>query len=139
MMSCAGNTWVKTPAMDYIAENGIRFTRAYATNPVCSPSRVSFITGRFPSEFRDNNDNPVKENVGSMKIPKVSEDISNTTIAAYLKKAGYNLVYGGKEHLPKPLLPVTLGFTDITDNERDELATKAANFIKSKPVRNNFV
>ncbi len=36
MMSCAGNKWLKTPAMDYIAANGIRFTRAYTTNPVCS-------------------------------------------------------------------------------------------------------
>ncbi len=33
MMSCAGNKYLKTPAMDYIANSGIRFTRAYATNP----------------------------------------------------------------------------------------------------------
>ena len=48
MMSCAGNEYLETPAMDYIAENGIRFTRAYTTNPVCSPARVSLMTGRFP-------------------------------------------------------------------------------------------
>ena len=46
MMSCAGNQWLKTPAMDYIAGNGIRFTRAYTTNPVSSPARVSLMTGR---------------------------------------------------------------------------------------------
>ena len=57
MMSCAGNKYLKTPAMDYIAENGIRFTRAYTTNPVCSPARVSMMTGRFPgshSTFQSN-------------------------------------------------------------------------------------
>ena len=39
MMSCAGNPHLKTPAMDYLAENGMRFTRAYTTNPVCVPAR----------------------------------------------------------------------------------------------------
>ena len=52
MMSCAGNKYVNTPAMDYIANNGIRFTRAYTTNPVCSPARVSLMTGRFPGYFK---------------------------------------------------------------------------------------
>ena len=36
MMSCTGNDWLKTPAMDYIANSGIRFERAYTTNPVYS-------------------------------------------------------------------------------------------------------
>lgn len=55
MMSCVGNRWLKTPAMDYVAANGIRFTRAYATNPVCAPSRISTMTGRFPGYFTVNN------------------------------------------------------------------------------------
>jgi choline-sulfatase len=54
-----------------------------------------------------------------------------TTIAAYLKQAGYDLYYGGKEHLPKQLTPTALGFTDFTDDERDELAAKASEVIKS--------
>ena len=47
MMSCTGNPWLKTPAMDAIASAGMRFTCAYATNPVCVPSRFSLQTGRF--------------------------------------------------------------------------------------------
>ena len=139
MMSCAGNPWLKTPAMDYIANNGIRFTRAYVTNPVCSPSRVSMMTGRFPDAFNDDKGRPVNENVGSMRIPAVSEKVRNTTMAAFLKKAGYNLVYGGKQHLPKPLTADTLGFTDITDNERDVLASKAAEYIASNPAQPYFM
>ena len=139
MMSCAGNTWLETPAMDYIAQNGIRFTRAYTTNPVCSPARVSLMTGRFPGYFKDKNGNPVKENVGSMRIPGVTEEVQNSTIASYLKKAGYHLVYGGKEHLPQSLTPAALGFEDITDNERDELAEKSAEFIASKPEEPYFL
>lgn len=139
MMSCTGNQWLKTPAMDYIAENGMQFTRAYTTNPVSSPARVSLMTGRFAGTFYDNKGNQVRENVGSMKIPQITEEVRNTTIAAFLKKAGYNLVYGGKEHLPHPLTPTELGFNDICDNEREELAKKTAEFIKAQHEKPYFM
>ncbi|MFY0653380.1 MAG: sulfatase-like hydrolase/transferase [Cyclobacteriaceae bacterium] len=131
MMSCAGNKWLKTPGMDYIAENGIRFTRAYTPNPVCSPARVSMMTGRMPGFFKDQNENEVRENRGSMKIPQVSEEVLNSTISTYLKKVGYELYFGGKEHLPKSLTPAALGFKDITDDEREVLAQEAAKVIKA--------
>ena len=131
MMSCAGNQWLETPAMDYIADNGIRFTRAYTTNPVCSPARVSLMTGRFPGYFKDDQGKEVRENRGSMKIPPVSREVLNTTLASYLKKANYGLYYGGKEHLPESLTPSNLGFTDFSDNEREELATEAAKIIRT--------
>jgi choline-sulfatase len=85
MMSCTGNKWLKTPAMDYIAENGIRFTRAYTANPVCSPARVSMMTGRFPGSFNDSKGKPARENGGSMRIVGISERVKETTIAAFLK------------------------------------------------------
>ena len=139
MMSCAGNKWLKTPAMDYIAENGIRFTRAYTTNPVCSPARISLMTGRFAGSFNDNEGNPVRENFGSMAIANISKEVANTTIAAYLKRAGYDLVYGGKEHLPDPLAPKALGFNDVCDNQREKLAQETAKFIKSKHDKPYFM
>jgi choline-sulfatase len=132
MMSCAGNKWLKTPGMDYIAENGIRFTRAYCANPVCSPSRVSIMTGRFAGIFKDDKGMQVRENDGSEKIPEISNEVKQTTIAAYLKKAGYELIFGGKQHLPKPLAAVELGFRVITNDERGILAEKAVNEIKAK-------
>lgn len=132
MMSCAGNPWLSTPAMDYIAENGIRFTRAYTTNPVCSPARVSLITGRFAGDFEDVDGNSVRENRGSMRIPEMTDEVLKTTISAYLKTAGYDLFYGGKKHLPKMLTPTNLGFTYFTDDERDELAHQAAGHIRSE-------
>lgn len=72
MMSCAGNKWLKTPAMDYIAENGIRFTRAYTTNPVYVPARVAMMTGRFPGSFNDKNGKPARENSGGLRIGQIS-------------------------------------------------------------------
>ena len=139
MMSCAGNKWLKTPGMDYIANNGIRFKRAYTTNPVCSPARVSLITGRFAGAFSDSNANEVRENTGSMSIPTISQEVKETTIPTFLKQAGYDLVYGGKEHLPKPLVPTELGFHDISDDERSKLAEKAAEYIKQEHDRPYFM
>lgn len=130
MMSCAGNPWLETPAMDYLAENGIRFTRAYSTNPVCVPYRVSMMTGRFPSAFRDKNGDVVRSNRMAGSIPSISEEQAKTTLAAHMKKSGYDLIYGGKEHLPNPLRPAEQGFTDISDDERFSLALTAADFIK---------
>ncbi len=132
MMSYAGNQYVKTPAMDYIAENGIRFTRAYTTNPVCVPARISMITGRFCGAFSDKKGKQVRENGGGMDISSISDEVQNTTLPAFLKKAGYDLFYGGKKHLPAPLNPQVLGFNIITDDQREGLADEAAKFIKRK-------
>ncbi|MGY8939507.1 MAG: sulfatase family protein [Flavobacteriales bacterium] len=139
MMSCAGNKYVKTPAMDYIANNGIRFTRAYTTNPVCSPARVSLMTGRFPGYFKDSIGQQVRENAGSMMIPEVSKLVESTTIAAYLKDAGYDLAFGGKEHLPPSLSPKALGFINIASDERDVLAEKAAKYISQDHTKPYFM
>ncbi len=48
-LSCAGHPHLKTPHIDRIAENGVRFTRAYVQSPVCGASRMSTYTGRYPS------------------------------------------------------------------------------------------
>ncbi len=139
MMSCAGNKWLKTPAMDYLAENGIRFTRAYSPNPVCSPSRVSLMTGRMPGYFYDGDGNQVRENGGSMEIPQVSDEVLSTSIPFYLKEAGYDLYYGGKEHLPESLTPTSLGFIDFCDDEREELAAEASRVIKANHEKPYFM
>ena len=130
MMSCAGNEWLKTPAMDYIAENGVRFTRAYTTNPVCAPARVSMMTGRFPGHFYDNEGKQARENRGATRIPSLSDEERNSTIAAFLKEAGYDLAFGGKKHLPRCLVPDTLGFEYISEDEREELAEEVAQYVK---------
>lgn len=139
MMSCAGNKYLKTPAMDYLAENGVRFTRAYSTNPVCSPARVSLMTGRFPGYFKDADGNQARENGGSMKIPQVSDEVLNTTLATFMKEADYEIIFGGKEHLPASLTPKALGFNDITNDERDVLVDKAANVIKAEHEKPYFM
>ncbi|MFI3169315.1 MAG: sulfatase-like hydrolase/transferase, partial [Faecalibacterium sp.] len=45
-MSCADHPIVKTPHLDAIAQEGIRYTNAFANNPICAPSRICFMTGQ---------------------------------------------------------------------------------------------
>ena len=139
MMSCAGNKWLHTPAMDYIAENGVRFTRAYTTNPVSTPARVSMMTGRLAGSFRDHQGKPVRENNGAMRISDIPDEVRETNLASVMQQAGYELVYGGKQHLPKDLQPETLGFHVISKDERDELAKSAAQYIKKGHTKPFFM
>ena len=48
-LGCAGNQEIQTPALDSIAENGMRFDDFYCVSPVCSPARASILSGTIPS------------------------------------------------------------------------------------------
>ena len=49
-MSNAGNKDLHTPAMDELAKNGVRFTKAYCAQPLCTPSRTAIFSGKMPFE-----------------------------------------------------------------------------------------
>ena len=49
-LGCHGNEQIRTPAIDRLAAEGIRFSRAYCVNSVCSPSRATYLTGLLPSQ-----------------------------------------------------------------------------------------
>lgn len=123
MMSCAGNRWLKTPAIDRLAASGIRFERAYCTNPVCVPSRFSLQTGRMPSDIgmKWNEDLPVPEAVIAQSL------------GVLFHKAGHDTVYGGKVHLPGSLKNIeTNGYKCLTRDERRGLADACAGFIRQQ-------
>lgn len=131
MMSCAGNEYLQTPAMDSLAASGVRFDRAYCTNPVCVPSRFSLMTGRMPSEIglRSNDAN---------HIENVPHEIKEKGAGWLLRKAGYDSVYAGKVHLPK-LTPQDLGFDVIETDSRDGLADTCARWIRQPHPRPFFL
>ena len=89
MLSCAGNKWLKTPALDQLAASGIRFNRAYACNPVCVPSRFSLQTGLMPSAIGmgRNEDSPNAH---------VTDEMIRQSLGNLLNNAGYNVTYGAK-------------------------------------------
>jgi len=133
MMSCAGNKCLKTPALDYLAANGVRFARAYAGNPVCVPSRISMMTGHLPGEFG------ARENGSGMRTRKFPKEVLANTLGRVMARAGYELAYGGKVHLPAPLAPRNNGFTILTGDQRDGLAAACAEFIKRKHTKPFFL
>ncbi len=135
MLSCAGNPYVKTPNMDSLARSGVRFERAYVTNPVCSPSRMSLMTGRMPSAIgMECNEDGRHVNVPG---PMLEAALGNT-----FRRAGYRTVYGGKVHLP-PAGEGTarqdnleaFGFENMARDQRGDLAKSCAAFLREKHAR----
>ncbi len=122
MMSCAGNPYLHTPALDRLAARGTRFERAYCTNPLCVPARFSLMTGRMPSAIG------LRGNV-ARDIPPIPESVQQAGLGWLLRAAGYDVVYAGKEHFPKMRAP-DLGFDVLTRDERGGLAELAADYIQ---------
>lgn len=83
---CYGNKAAKTPNIDALAENGIKFTNAFLTASSCSPSRCSILSGRYPH----NTGAPELHMPLPMHVP---------TVAGQLKKSGYYVASSGKWHL----------------------------------------
>ncbi|TDI41482.1 MAG: hypothetical protein E2P02_14910 [Acidobacteria bacterium] len=87
-----GSTDIRTPSLDRLAREGTRFTNAYAAAPICSPSRVGLVTGRYPQRAG------FEENVGGPGRT-VGLEATETTIARMLQEAGYATAMFGKWHL----------------------------------------
>ncbi len=85
-LGCYGGSIVKTPNIDWLADNGALCNRFYATTPVCSPSRAAFVSGRYPQNT------PVVQN----NIPLAGDTL---TFAGFLKSKGYATGFAGKWHL----------------------------------------
>ena len=99
-LGCYGDTPIQTPNLDRLASRGIRFTQAYSGNTVCSPSRVSLMTGR-DGRLMANNSNTVQ-----------LRDI-DVTIAHVLKYAGYDTALFGKYSIGSQMGvtdPLAMGF-----------------------------
>ena len=89
-LSCFGSPAVKTPRLDRLASEGTRFTHFYAASAVCSPTRASVLTGRYPLRF----DITKHFNDRNNWLPE-----SATTVAELLGGAGYATAHVGKWHL----------------------------------------
>ncbi|HHZ90247.1 TPA: choline-sulfatase [Candidatus Poribacteria bacterium] len=89
LMGAYGHPVVKTPNLDRLVEQGVRFDAAYTACPLCAPARASLMTGTYISH------NKVWDNAA----PLASDQV---TIAHYLSNAGYDTVTSGKLHYTGP-------------------------------------
>jgi arylsulfatase A-like enzyme len=84
---------IKTPGIDRMAAEGIRFTQSYSTYPLCSPARASIFTGLYPHH------NKVLRNEEQLKSNQNMPDPGAVaTLGREFKNAGYKTAYSGKEH-----------------------------------------
>ncbi|MBD7969195.1 sulfatase-like hydrolase/transferase [Paenibacillus gallinarum] len=100
-MGCAGNTEVRTPSLDRLAAEGMRFSSFFCTSPVCSPARASLMTGRIPSQHGVH-DWIRSGNVGERPIEYLRDQTAYTELLA---AAGYTCGISGKWHLGDSLRP----------------------------------
>jgi len=97
-LSCFGNKEIKTPNIDRLAKEGMRFTNYYDNSPICSPSRVAAITGNYPSRNRIYSYLDSREKNKQRGMADYL-DSSVQTIAKTLKHAGYATAHFGKWHV----------------------------------------
>lgn len=102
-LGCQGRQDQRTPHLDALARQGLRFTAAYAAQSVCSPSRAAMMTGKSPAALHLTTFLPGRSDAPSQKLlhPKISMQLplEEVTLAERLKAAGYTSAQIGKWHL----------------------------------------
>jgi len=111
-VGCYGSSFYETPHLDRLAAEGMRFTDAYAACPVCSPTRASIMTGKYPATVQVTNYIPGMEKGKVLSSPYLHYlPLEEKTIARALNEAGYNTYHVGKWHLgEEPYWPQHHGF-----------------------------
>lgn len=101
-LSCYGSTFYETPNLDKLAAQGMRFTDAYAACSVCSPTRASIMTGKYPARLHltDYFGAPPPRNQ-KLVTPEIQQflPLEEFTVAEALKEGGYKTGFIGKWHL----------------------------------------
>jgi arylsulfatase A-like enzyme len=101
--ACYGSTFYETPHLDRLARQGLRFTNAYAACPVCSPTRASILTGRYPARLGLTDWIPGRQQWPTARLltPPVPRQLplEALTLAEALRPAGYTSASMGKWHL----------------------------------------
>lgn len=114
-VGCYGSNFYETPNIDRLATQGVRFTDAYAACHVCSPTRASLLTGKYPARINLTDWLPGRNDFPFQKLSNVSVQqqlpFEETTLAEALKENGYTTTIIGKWHLGEdPSGPTAHGF-----------------------------
>lgn len=121
-LGCCGSTFYRTPNIDRLAAGGMRFTDAYAACSVCSPTRASLLTGKYPARLHLTHilgrKPPAHER---LRVPDWTEHLplEEVTFAEALKEAGYATAQFGKWHVgDAPFTPENQGFDVVVADAR---------------------
>lgn len=159
-VGCYGSRFHETPSIDRLASEGMRFTDAYAACPVCSPTRLSIVAGKYPARVgltdwiagdRWPDNSPLQHSNWQMFMSP-----EEVTIAEALKTNGYVTATIGKWHLeankksPREMVPLTgpeaQGFevldsnpTNHTDKRVSSITDRAIDFIANNRDRPFFL
>ncbi len=128
-MSCAGNTDVKTPNMDRLAQRGMRFTNAYCTLPLSGPSRSSMWTGYMPSDIgMEENETPLPDSVAVR------------TLGTLIENSGYDCAFAGKWHVNTNSLPSdhAFGFKNIHKFMDNGLSESVVDYLRNRDNKKPF-
>lgn len=116
-IGCSGNTDLKTPNMDDLASDGVRFTRAYCATPSCAPARNSIMTGRVPQEIEFSD--------GVIAHPEA-------TLGRVLSDGGYDCLYAGNRSFAMSEDPEICGFDALSRSRDREMAGECSEFLKRR-------
>lgn len=99
-LGCTGSPFYETPAIDGLAAQGMRFTQAYASANLCSPTRASLLTGKYPARLHTTNYFGGNRR-GKLLPPdyRQSLPLEEVTLPEALQKHGYRTAIAGKWHL----------------------------------------
>ncbi len=103
-LGCYGSDLHETPNLDRLAQQGVRFTDAYAAAPVCTPTRASVMTGKYPARlhmtiWHEASANPPQNRPMIPPVTLGNLPQSENTLAEILHGAGYTTAHVGKWHL----------------------------------------
>ena len=111
-LACYGSSFYETPNLDRLAQQSMSFTDAYAACPVCSPTRASILSGKYPATVGVTDWIGGKANGRLLAAPYIHYlPLTETSLASALKAGGYATWHVGKWHLGEaPTYPDCHGF-----------------------------